>query len=212
MINKSDINYRLYLVTDSNLIGERDFFHCIEEAILGGVTMVQLREKNISSMEFYKKAQKLKALTEKYHVPLIINDRLDIALSIDADGLHIGQDDLPLAVARRIFGDNKIIGVSVSNIEEAKEAEAGGADYLGVGAMFPTDTKKDARHVSLDELRRIKSAVKIPVIAIGGLNESNTPKTIDTGIDGIAIVSAILGKPDIRKTSKTFLELAVKRG
>jgi len=195
-------DYSLYLVTDRGYIGQRNFFQCVERAIQGGVSLVQLREKTASTREFYELAVKLQALTSRYGIPLLINDRLDIALSMGADGLHLGQDDLPIAVARKYFGREKVIGVSVSNVDEAIQAEKDGADYLGVGAMFSTPTKADARLVSLEELRSIKKAVSIPVVAIGGINKENIPDLMGTGIDGVSVVSAILGQEDIEGAAR----------
>ena len=146
------IDYNLYLVTDRPLLGDRDLQQSIEAAILGGVTIVQLREKDLSTLEFFNLATQIKAVTDSYQVPLIINDRLDIALAVDAAGLHVGQDDLPAVIARRLLGADKILGVSATTLEEAIKAEVEGADYLGIGAIFPTDTKKDARNVALDNL------------------------------------------------------------
>ncbi|ADY56675.1 thiamine-phosphate diphosphorylase [Syntrophobotulus glycolicus DSM 8271] len=194
-------DYTLYLVTDRSYIGDRNLEDCVEEAILGGATMVQLREKTASSLDFYHLAVKIKGVTRKYQVPLMINDRLDIALAIDADGLHLGQDDLPIEIARRYFGREKVIGISVSTVEEALLAEKSGADYLGAGAVFPTGTKTDAKLVSLPELSLIKKAVKIPVVAIGGINETNACDVFHTGIDGLSVVSAILARKDPRKAS-----------
>lgn len=194
-------DYKLYLVTDRGLLGGKDLCTCIEEAILGGTTVIQLREKDISTLDFYEEALKIKAVTKKYNVPLIINDRLDIALAIDADGLHIGQQDMPLIVARKLLGEDKIIGVSAVNLQQALLAEKEGADYLGVGAVFPTTTKTDADYVPLSELKNIKESVKIPVVAIGGINETNARLAMETGIDGISVVSAILGKEDVRKAA-----------
>jgi thiamine-phosphate pyrophosphorylase len=192
----SIIDYSLYLVTDRDLLAGKDLLTTVEAAIQGGVTVVQLREKNCSSRDFYQLAQQLQALTRRYQIPLIINDRLDIALAIDADGLHIGQSDLPLAVARRLLGPAKIIGVSASDLITAKQEAAMGADYLGVGAIFPTDTKSDADQVSLATLTAIKQAVKIPVVAIGGIHAGNLASLNSTGIDGVAVVSAIIAQAD----------------
>lgn len=167
---------------------------CVEQAILGGCTVVQLREKNASSNDFFQTALNMRKITATLGVPLIINDRVDIALAVDADGLHIGQDDLPYEAARRIFGQDKIIGVSTHNLAEAKEAALMGADYIGVGAMFTTGTKKDVNPTSIDELRHICEAVEIPIVAIGGINKNNVLLLKNTGIDGIAVVSAIVAE------------------
>ncbi|KYH30610.1 thiamine-phosphate synthase [Clostridium tepidiprofundi DSM 19306] len=208
---KTKVDYSLYLVTDREILGERDLIKSIEDAILGGATLIQLREKNISTLNFYKIALKVKELTTRNNIPLIINDRLDIVLAVDAEGLHIGQDDMPLEIARNILGEDKIIGLSTSTLDEAIEAEKNGADYIGVGAMFPTSTKQDAKSVTLDELRTIKEAVNIPVVGIGGINKSNILSLMETGVDGAAIISAILGEKNIRQTCKDFKEMIINR-
>ena len=196
------VNYGLYLVSDRDILKGRDFIKSLEEAILGGVTIVQLREKDATSLEFYNLAVQVKELTSQYNIPLIINDRLDIALAVDAEGVHVGQDDLPANIVRGILGEDKIVGVSTATIEEAKKAIQDGADYIGVGALFPTDTKTNARSVTLDMLKYIKENVSIPVVGIGGINENNIKAVMDTGIDGVAIVSAILGKENIREATE----------
>lgn len=205
------VNYELYLVSDRAVLKDRDFICSLEEAIIGGVSVIQLREKDASSLEFYELALKVKMLTNKYNIPLIINDRLDIALAIDADGLHVGQGDLPAKVARNILGKEKILGVSTATLDEARLAIAAGADYIGVGALFPTDTKTDTRSVSLQQLKHIKENVSVPVVGIGGINEANIKSVFETGIDGVAVVSAILGKPDIKVATSSLLGL-IKSG
>ncbi len=200
-----NVDYTLYLVTDRDVLKGRDLIKCVEESILGGVTLVQLREKNVTSREFYEIAIKVKEVTSRYNVPLIINDRLDIALAIDADGLHIGQKDLPASVARKILGKDKILGVSAATLQEAIKAEKDGADYLGVGAVFSTSTKKDTRDVSYETLSSITSSVNIPVVAIGGINENNVTKLNGSNIDGIAVVSCILGKEDVKEAAEKML-------
>ena len=206
MSNKKSIDYKLYLVTDRNVLRNRDLIQSVEAAIQGGATIVQLREKNCSSLDFYNLAVKLKEVTSKYDVPLIINDRLDIALAVKADGLHIGQEDLPLTVVKEIVGDDMIIGVSTNTLEEALLAEKQGADYVGIGAVYPTDTKLDADYVTLDDLRLIRKAISIPIVGIGGINEENVVNIMGTDIDGVAIVSAILGKQDIKHATKEMLQ------
>ena len=193
---KPNIDYTLYLVTDRELMVADSIEDCVEQAILGGVTVVQLREKAVSSRKFYHTAMRLRKITTRLKVPLIINDRVDIALAVDADGLHIGQNDLPYNAARPIIGQDKIIGVSVCNLAEATDAVEFGADYLGVGAMFATGTKADAKLTSMDELRRIRQKIDIPIVVIGGINKETAPLFRETGIDGIAVVSAIFGKND----------------
>lgn len=203
-MKKEETNYKLYLVTERTLLGDRDLIPSIEKAIQGGVTIVQLREKNISTMEFYKLAKEVKALTQQYNIPLIINDRLDIALAVDAEGVHLGTNDLPISIARKLLGPDKILGASAHTLEEALQFQHEGADYLGIGAVFPTETKKDATAVGIDALKKIKEAISIPVVAIGGINETNVGNILHTNIDGIAVVSCILGKEDIFYASKTL--------
>ncbi|AOT69890.1 thiamine phosphate synthase [Geosporobacter ferrireducens] len=198
---KHNIDYGLYLVTDRDILKGRSFISTLEEAIAGGVTIVQLREKNATSLEFYQTAVQVKALTSKYGIPLMINDRLDIALAVDAEGLHVGQSDLPASVARKILGEGKLLGVSAANIEEALKAQAEGADYIGVGALFPTNTKTDTRLVNLAQLAEIKKAVNIPVVGIGGIQENNVTAVGETGIDGIAVVSAILAAGSVKEAA-----------
>lgn len=200
------IDYTLYLVTDRNILAGRDLLKSIEEAIDGGATLVQLREKDVSTLEFLNIALKVKDITDKHNIPLIINDRLDIALAADAAGLHIGQNDMPIKIARKFLGNTKIIGVSTSNVKEAIEAEKDGADYVGVGAMFPTNSKTDADSVSLEELQKIKSSINIPVVAIGGINKSNIKSVIKAGADGAAVISAVLGEKDIKSACRSLLE------
>lgn len=188
---------KLYLVTDSEILKERDFYKCIEDALKGGVTTLQLREKNVNGKEFLEKAYKLRELTKKYNVLFIINDRVDIAMLCDADGVHVGQSDIPLREVRKLVGDNKIIGVSAHNIKEAMEAKNNGADYIGVGAMFNTSTKNDATLVTLKELEEIDKGVEIPKVLIGGITLDNISTFKDINVDGYAIVSAILNSDDI---------------
>ncbi|MCR4443200.1 MAG: thiamine phosphate synthase [Peptococcaceae bacterium] len=203
-----NIDYSLYLATDRPLLQGRDLLWAVEEAILGGVTVVQLREKVASPREFYDIALEMKRLTKKHGIPLIINDRLDIMLAVDADGLHLGQDDLPLPVARRIIGPGKILGWSVANEEEARTGEKLGADYLGAGAVFATGTKPDAGEpIGLEGLRRIKRAVSIAVVGIGGINETNIKGVKDAGADGAAVISAIFGRQDIRAAARELKRL-----
>lgn len=198
--------YTLYLVTDSTLCQEKEFISTIEKAIEGGVTLVQLREKTADTGEFYRKALRVKQITDAYHIPLLINDRIDIMQAVDADGVHLGQSDMPLTVARQMIGPHKIIGISATTEEEAREAEAEGADYLGVGAVFPTETKKDAHAVTIEELIKIKKAVHIPVVAIGGIHENTVTRLQGTGIDGIAVVSELMASDEPKKTARKLKE------
>jgi thiamine-phosphate pyrophosphorylase len=202
---KNNIDYTLYLVSDRDVLKGRDLCEALEQSIKGGVTLVQLREKDTSSLDFYNLAVAVKKITDKHNVPLIINDRIDIALAVDAAGVHVGQSDIPTKVARKIIGEDKILGISAATLEEAKLAEAEGADYLGIGAVFPTDTKKDARSVSIELLGEIKKSLTVPVVGIGGINEDNAELLKESKIDGIAVVSAILGKENIEQAAKDML-------
>ena len=199
------INYSLYLCTDRNLTA--DIEKTVESAIKGGVTVVQLREKNCSSKEFFAVGTRLKKITAQKNIPLIVNDRADIAQAIDAAGVHVGQSDLPCKVVRKILGAEKIIGVSVSTVEEAIQAEIDGANYLGVGAMFATNTKTDAKIVTLETLKKIRSAVKIPIVAIGGINLETISKIKPAQIDGVAIVSAIIAAENPEIAAKNLLNV-----
>ncbi|HAZ37712.1 MAG TPA: thiamine phosphate synthase [Clostridiaceae bacterium] len=196
------MDYTLYLITDRSLMSTKTLQEAVEQATLGGCTMVQLREKNIESLDFYTLARDIKLVTDSYHIPIIINDRIDIALSVNAAGVHVGQNDIPVSVARKIIGKHMILGVSASSVQEALQAQNDGADYLGVGAMLPTRTKTDAKIVSMDELQRIRQAVSIPIVAIGGINKENAASFRDIGVDGLAVVSAILAQPDIKAAAE----------
>jgi len=206
---KNNVDYSLYLVTDRDILVDTDIYTDVEEAIKGGVTLVQIREKKVGTLEFYNLAVKIKIITDKYKIPLIINDRLDIAQAIDAAGVHLGQNDMPADIARRILGENKIIGVSTTTLEEAQKAERQGADYVGVGAMFPTTSKDDASAVSVKCLKEIKEGISIPVVAIGGINEKNVALLKPANIDGIAVISAILGRESV-KIAAEKLEALIK--
>ena len=179
----------------------------VEAAVKGGCTVVQLREKNCTSREFYELALSVKNITDYYGVPLIINDRLDIAAAVNADGVHLGQKDLPANIARAVLGESKIIGVSANNLEAALKAENDGADYLGVGAVFATGTKKDTKPVSTESLKEICSLVKIPVVAIGGIKRDNITLLNGTGISGVAVISSVIGKPDISSAARELKAL-----
>lgn len=196
-VDPSATDYSLYLVTDRDLMSAPTLAQAVEEAIAGGVTLVQLREKHANSREFLSQARECKRICDAHGVPLLINDRLDIALACGAAGLHVGQDDLPVEVARQIIGPRAIIGVSASSVEQAVAAEQGGADYLGIGAMYATGTKDDATLVSHDELLAIRRAVHIPLVVIGGINAARADQFAHTGIDGFAVVSAIIAAADI---------------
>lgn len=206
----NNIDYSVYLVTDRNLLKGRKLTEVIEEAILGGTSIVQLREKCASSLEFYEIAKEVKKITDKYNVPLIINDRIDIALAIDASGVHLGQSDIPCSIARKILPKGKIIGVSAHNLKEAEKALKDGADYLGCGAVFNTSTKKDVTTLSYEGLKEITNNINIPVVAIGGINENNITILKGSGINGVAVVSSIIGKEDVKDASKNLKELVKK--
>jgi thiamine-phosphate pyrophosphorylase len=197
-------DYSLYLVTDSTMLSGITLEEAVEQAVLGGVTIVQLREKNSSSLQFYKTAVKVKEVTDRHKTPLIINDGLDIALSVDAAGVHLGQKDLPCAAARRILGKDKIIGVSAATLEKAIAAQQDGADYIGAGAVFNTGTKKDTRELSIAKLKEIAGKLDIPVIAIGGINSENAMLLKHTGIKGIAVASGILAQSDICNAARSL--------
>jgi thiamine-phosphate pyrophosphorylase len=201
------IDYSLYLCTDRKLMNAPTLALAVQKAIEGGCTVIQHREKNCSSLTFYEEAVKLKAVTDKYNVPLIINDRLDIAQAVDAAGVHIGQEDIPADAARKILGENKLIGVSAGSVAEAVAAERSGADYLGVGAMYGTATKPDANIVTLDELKKIRAAVKIPIVVIGGINENTAANFKNMGIDGLAVVSAVIGAENITEAAQRLLKI-----
>lgn len=198
-------DYSIYYVTDEELLHPNyDLYKSVEDAIIGGATMIQLREKNITTRDFIEKAKKIKDICSKYEVPLIINDRVDVALAIDADGVHLGQDDMDISFARKILGQGKIIGISASNLQEAQIAEKGGADYIGVGAMYSTNTKIDADMTTMEELKIIRKEVKIPIVVIGGINQKTIPDLKDTDIDGLAIVSAIASSDNQVETTKSL--------
>ena len=206
MINKENLKkaLKLYLVTDSDILKGRDFYKCIEEAMKSGVTMVQLREKDVDGKEFLQKAMKLRELTRKYNETFIINDRVDIAQLVDADGVHVGQSDIDAVSVRKLMGENKIVGVSARSVEEAKIAKEMGADYLGIGAMFSTSTKKDAKDVSFDTLSHIIEEVDLPFVLIGGITLDNVCELKKFNPDGYALVSGILGADDISSRVKMW--------
>ena len=204
--NKLKKALKLYLVTDSDILKGRDFYKVIEDSMKAGVTMVQLREKNTDGKEFLEKAIKLRELTNKYNVTFVINDRIDIAMLVDADGVHIGQSDIDAVSARKLLGDNKIIGVSARNLQEAKIAKENGADYLGIGAMFSTSTKSDAKLVSFNTLEEIIKEVNLPFVLIGGINLDNVCQLKQFNPDGYALVSGILGAQDIKSRVKSWYE------
>ena len=202
-----NFDYTLYLVTDRQLMSCDSLTEAVEQAILGGCTMIQLREKELPSLEFYNQAVAVKQVTERYHIPLIINDRIDIAMAVQAAGVHIGQHDLPAATVRKVIGENMLLGVSASSIAEAIQAQQDGADYLGVGAMFPTGTKTDAESVSMEEFQKIRTADSLPIVVIGGINKGNAGRFKPMGIDGLAVVSAIIAQSDIKAAAAELKDL-----
>ncbi len=193
---------RLYAVTDRTWLDGRTLYDDVENALKGGVTLIQLREKNMSTDDFINSAKEIKSLCEKYNVPLIINDNVDVAKAVNADGVHIGQNDMPAHEARKILGENKIIGVTAKTVEQAQKAEKDGADYLGSGAIFGTTTKGDTKKMDMQTLKSITSSVNIPVVAIGGIDGDNVLQLKGTGIVGAAVVSGIFAQDDIETATK----------
>ena len=196
---------RLYLVTNRYQDSLESFLEKIETACRSGVTIVQLREKNITTNQYYQLAKQVKEITDAYQVPLIIDDRLDVCLAVDAAGLHIGDDELPVSVARQVLGPEKILGVTAKTVKRALEAEEGGADYLGTGAIFPTTTKENAPITLISTLKTICQRVAIPVVAIGGLTSENIEQLIGTGIAGVAVVRDLMQAEDIEAKTQAFL-------
>lgn len=201
---------RLYAVTDRSWVGDKTLYEQVEAALKGGVTCVQLREKELDKAAFLAEAKEMKALCHAYGVPLLINDNVDIALAADADGVHLGQSDMNPKKARELLGAEKIIGVSARTVEQAESAEEAKADYLGSGAVFGTATKKDAKAMPISRLKEICRAVKIPVIAIGGVNSDNIKELKDSGIAGVAVVSAIFAAEDIEARCRRLRREAEK--
>lgn len=200
------IDYSLYLVTEES-VSINDLLRIVEQAVQGGVTIVQLREKRSDGKIFYEKAARLKELLSSYSVPLIINDRVDIALAVEAEGVHIGQKDLPLEQVRKIVPESMIVGVSASTIEEGKKAEREGADYLGIGAVFPTGTKQDAKVLPEGMLERVAQSVSIPSVAIGGIDLQNVSSIIGKNISGVAVVSSIMQAENPKQAAEQYRKL-----
>lgn len=199
------MDYSLYVCTDRDIMTKDTLEEAVELAIKGGATIIQLREKDCTSREFYELALSIKDITDAYEVPLIINDRLDIALAVHADGVHLGQSDIPVQVARNVMGPNCIVGATANTLEKAKEAWQSGADYLGVGDVFGSATKNDTKPVELKELKKICDTVKIPVVAIGGISKKNIHLLKDTGVAGVAVISAVLGQTDITAAAEELI-------
>ena len=196
---------RLYLVTNRYQDSLESFLKKVETACRSGVTIVQLREKNLTTNQYYQLAKQVKEITDAYQVPLIIDDRLDVCLAVDAAGLHIGDDELPVLVARQVLGPDKILGVTAKTVKRALEAEEGGANYLGTGAIFPTTTKENAPITLISTLKTICQRVAIPVVAIGGLTSENIDQLIGTGIAGVAVVRDLMQAEDIEAKTQAFL-------
>ena len=196
---------KLYLVTNRYQDSLESFLEKVETACRSGVTIIQLREKNLTTNQYYQLAKQVKKITDAYQVPLIIDDRLDVCLAVDAAGLHIGDDELPVSVARQVLGPEKILGVTAKTVKRALEAEEGGADYLGTGAIFPTTTKENAPITLISTLKTICQRVAIPVVGIGGLTSENVDQLIGTGIAGVAVVRDLMQAEDIEAKTQAFL-------
>lgn len=200
----------LYAVTDRSWLHGQSLVYAVEEVLAGGATVLQLREKHLEHRDFLAQAQELLPLCRKYHVPLIINDDVQVALESGADGVHVGQSDMAVQAARSILGPDKIIGASAHNASEALAAVAAGADYLGCGAVFGSTTKADAGLLSLNTLREIRVAVRVPIVAIGGINRQNIARLAGSGVDGVALISALFAAPDKRAAAQQMLEQSLK--
>ena len=206
---KPVLDYRVYLVTDTVYFNDANIWNKMDAALRGGVALVQYRDKTQESRILYERALKMKALCDKYKVPMLVDDRADIAFAVGAAGVHVGQSDLPAEVARRMLGADAIIGVSAHNAEETLAAEAAGADYLGCGAVYPTGTKKDTSVIGVEGLKAIRAVTKLPFVGIGGVTLANYRDVLNAGADGAAIVSAILSADDIESTVQKFVQLSL---
>lgn len=200
----------LYVITDRTWIGENSFEEDVEQAIKGGATFLQLREKNISDAEYLNQAKRIKKITDKYNIKFVINDNVEVAIKSNADGVHIGQEDMNAKEVRDLIGNNKILGVTANTVERAILAEEDGANYIGVGAVFKTNTKTDANVISRDTIKDICKSVSIPVVAIGGINETNIWELENSGIDGVCCISAVFAKSDIYGATRNLYNLAEK--
>lgn len=198
----------LYAITDRNWLHGETLYEQVEKALRGGVTFLQLREKNMEQEEFLQEAREIRELCRKYQVPFLINDNVEIAAAVDADGVHVGQSDMEAGEVRAKLGPDKIIGVTAKTVEQALLAQQRGADYLGVGAVFHTNSKSDAKEITHERLKEICQAVRIPVVAIGGITQDNAAELSGSGIDGIAVISAIFAQKDIEKSARTLKKLA----
>ncbi|WP_100406820.1 thiamine phosphate synthase [Bacillus solitudinis] len=205
--------FNLYTITGEEFHPDRELSEVIEQAILGGSDIIQLRDKKSSKLEVLKKARALRELTRKHDVIFIVNDHIDVALAVGADGVHVGQDDLPLEEVRKILGPNKIIGISTHEIEEAREAEVGGADYIGVGPIFQTQSKEDVVDpVTTEYIKQVVSEITIPFVAIGGIKLHNVNQVLEAGATRICMISEIVGAADIKGTCETFKEILASKG
>lgn len=200
----------LYAVTDRAWTEDQTLVEQVEAALQGGISFLQLREKNLGYDEFLQEAIELKMLTTFYDVPFVINDNVEIALACDADGVHVGQEDLPVEKVRDMIGPDKILGVSAQNVEQAIAAEKAGADYLGIGSVFPTNTKSDAKPMSFETVQEICRSVSIPIVAIGGINKTNILELAGSGVHGVAVVSAIFAQSDITAATEELLKLSTE--
>lgn len=198
----------LYAITDRTWLGEETLYSQVKKALEGGATIIQLREKNLDYDSFLKEAIDIKELCHEYGVKFIVNDNIKVAIECDADGVHVGQDDMDVTEVRKLIGKDKIIGLSAQTVEQAKLAQEQGADYLGVGAVFITSTKKDAKNVTFEELKEICDSVDIPVVAIGGISKDNAIELKGTGIDGISVISAIFAQKDIKKAAEELKSIS----
>ena len=198
----------LYAITDRTWLGEENLYSQVKKALEGGATIIQLREKNLDYDSFLKEAIDIKELCNEYGVKFIVNDNIKVAIECDADGVHVGQDDMDVTEVRKLIGKDKIIGLSAQTVEQAKLAQEQGADYLGVGAVFTTSTKKDAKNVTFEELKEICDSVDIPVVAIGGISKDNAIELKGTGIDGISVISAIFAQKDIKKAAEELKSIS----
>lgn len=204
------IDYKIYLVTDRRFLKNTPLKKAVEESIKGGARIIQIREKEATTREFFNIANEIHDITKYYNVPLIINDRIDIAQAIKAEGVHLGQDDMPIEYARKILGEDIIIGISCGNVNEALEAQNKGANYLGLGAVFSTNTKKDIDiPIGLNGLKEITSKIHIPSVAIGGVNHSNAKSVMETGVSGLSVISCILGSNDIKKATEELKNIVM---
>ncbi len=206
-MNCSKESMKLYAVTDRSWLNGRTLYSQVEEAIKGGATFVQLREKELDCESFLEEARELKKLCSQYGVPFVVNDNVDIAVAADADGVHVGQEDMEVGAVRRRLGPGKIIGVSCKTAEQARLAQSQGADYLGAGAMFPTGSKQDATGITVDRLQEICGAVTIPVVAIGGIGPDNVEQLRGTGIAGVAVISALFAQENVKTAAEEMNRL-----